>query len=174
MSFPEEATHPRCCGEGYPDEPGRASNKEGEPWTAGARECRSLRRRTEYHRSAKIHRPHCSTLTKGGKSKSSTGWSHQLEQLAADVLGSPPAPADAIDYLAGSGGSRTGATIFIEQEKRSHMMVSCVIEPSLQRVRRISSCGAHKSPDVIHGRRIGTSSLCKGTFLQAPPMQEPR
>jgi len=30
MSFPEEATHPRCYGEGYPDWPGRASNKEGE------------------------------------------------------------------------------------------------------------------------------------------------
>jgi hypothetical protein len=30
MSFPKEATHPRCYGEGYPDEPGRASNKEGE------------------------------------------------------------------------------------------------------------------------------------------------
>ena len=28
--FPEEATHPRCYGEGYPDEPGRASNKESE------------------------------------------------------------------------------------------------------------------------------------------------
>jgi hypothetical protein len=27
-----EATHPRCCDEGYPDRPGRASNKEGEPW----------------------------------------------------------------------------------------------------------------------------------------------
>jgi len=27
-----EATHPRCCDEGYPDEPGRASNKEGESW----------------------------------------------------------------------------------------------------------------------------------------------
>src|SRR5262249_2248853 len=27
-----EATHPRCYGEGYPDGPGRASNKEGEPW----------------------------------------------------------------------------------------------------------------------------------------------
>ena len=25
-----EATHPRCCDEGYPDGPGRASNKEGE------------------------------------------------------------------------------------------------------------------------------------------------
>ena len=33
MSFPEEATHPRCYGEGYPDWPGRASNKEGESWT---------------------------------------------------------------------------------------------------------------------------------------------
>jgi hypothetical protein len=30
---PEEATHPRCDGEGYPDRPGRASNKEGESWT---------------------------------------------------------------------------------------------------------------------------------------------
>jgi hypothetical protein len=28
----EEATHPRCCDEGYPDGPGRASNKEGESW----------------------------------------------------------------------------------------------------------------------------------------------
>jgi hypothetical protein len=28
----EEATHPRCCGEGYPDRPGRASSKEGESW----------------------------------------------------------------------------------------------------------------------------------------------
>src|SRR5215467_3945559 len=27
-----EATHPRCCDEGYPDGPGRASNKEGESW----------------------------------------------------------------------------------------------------------------------------------------------
>src|SRR5262249_4855764 len=26
----EEATHPRCCGEGYPDRPGRASSKEGD------------------------------------------------------------------------------------------------------------------------------------------------
>jgi hypothetical protein len=32
--FPKEATHPRCCGEGYPDWPGRASNKEGESWTS--------------------------------------------------------------------------------------------------------------------------------------------
>jgi hypothetical protein len=30
----EEATHPRCYGEGYPDWPGRASNKEGESWTS--------------------------------------------------------------------------------------------------------------------------------------------
>src|SRR6201993_4140124 len=28
----EEATHPRCDSEGYPDWPGRASNKEGESW----------------------------------------------------------------------------------------------------------------------------------------------
>ena len=28
--FLKEATHPRCYGEGYPDWPGRASNKEGE------------------------------------------------------------------------------------------------------------------------------------------------
>ena len=28
--FPKEATHPRCYGEGCPDWPGRASNKEGE------------------------------------------------------------------------------------------------------------------------------------------------
>src|SRR5215468_8825208 len=28
----EEATHPRCCGEGYPDWAGRASSKEGESW----------------------------------------------------------------------------------------------------------------------------------------------
>src|SRR5258708_37261218 len=34
MSFPEEATHPRYYGEGYPDWPGRASNKEGEWWTS--------------------------------------------------------------------------------------------------------------------------------------------
>src|ERR1700741_3390064 len=27
-----EATHPRCCDEGCPDGPGRASNKEGESW----------------------------------------------------------------------------------------------------------------------------------------------
>jgi hypothetical protein len=27
-----EATHPRCCDEGYPDGPGRASNKESESW----------------------------------------------------------------------------------------------------------------------------------------------
>ena len=27
-----EATHPRCCDEGSPDGPGRASNKEGESW----------------------------------------------------------------------------------------------------------------------------------------------
>jgi hypothetical protein len=27
---PEEATHPRCGCEGYPDWPGRASSKEGE------------------------------------------------------------------------------------------------------------------------------------------------
>jgi hypothetical protein len=33
MSFPEEATHPRCYGEGYPDWLGRASNKEGESWS---------------------------------------------------------------------------------------------------------------------------------------------
>ena len=31
-SSANEATHPRCCDEGYPDGPGRASNKEGEPW----------------------------------------------------------------------------------------------------------------------------------------------
>src|SRR5262245_12023910 len=29
MSFPEEATHPRCYGEGYPDWPGRASKQGG-------------------------------------------------------------------------------------------------------------------------------------------------
>src|SRR5712692_10191824 len=34
MSFPEEAAHPRYYGEGYPDWPGRASNKEGESWTS--------------------------------------------------------------------------------------------------------------------------------------------
>src|SRR5258706_7648200 len=34
MSFPQEATHPRYYGEGYPDWPGRASNKEGESWTS--------------------------------------------------------------------------------------------------------------------------------------------
>jgi hypothetical protein len=34
MSFPEEATHPRYYGEGYPDWPGRTSNKEGESWTS--------------------------------------------------------------------------------------------------------------------------------------------
>src|SRR5258705_2842606 len=27
-----EATHPRCCDEGYPDGPGRASNLKGESW----------------------------------------------------------------------------------------------------------------------------------------------
>jgi hypothetical protein len=27
-----EATHPRCSVEGYPDRPGRASYKEGESW----------------------------------------------------------------------------------------------------------------------------------------------
>ena len=34
MSFPEEATHPRYYGEGYPDWPGRALNKEGESWAS--------------------------------------------------------------------------------------------------------------------------------------------
>src|SRR5882762_6662250 len=29
----EEATHPRCACEGYPDRPGRASSKEGESWS---------------------------------------------------------------------------------------------------------------------------------------------
>jgi hypothetical protein len=28
-----EEIHPRCCNEGYPDGPGRASNKEGESWS---------------------------------------------------------------------------------------------------------------------------------------------
>src|SRR5260221_11150470 len=37
MSFPEEATHPRYYGEGYPDWPGRASNKEGESWDQHSR-----------------------------------------------------------------------------------------------------------------------------------------
>ena len=45
---------------------------------------------------------------------------------------------------------------------------------SLQRVAGSLSCGADKSSDVIHGRRIGTSSLRKGPFLHAPPVQEPR
>jgi hypothetical protein len=35
-SWAKEATHPRCYGEGYPDWPGRVSNKVGEPWTVGA------------------------------------------------------------------------------------------------------------------------------------------
>jgi hypothetical protein len=48
--------------------------------------------------------------------------------------------------------------------------LSCEIEPSLQRVRRTLSCGAYKSSYVIHGRRIGTSSLRKGVFLHASPM----
>jgi hypothetical protein len=29
MSFPKEATHPRCYGEGYPDRPGRSSKQGG-------------------------------------------------------------------------------------------------------------------------------------------------
>ena len=45
---------------------------------------------------------------------------------------------------------------------------------SLQRVAGSLSCSADKSSDVIHGRRIGTSSLRKGPFLHAPPVQEPR
>src|SRR5215471_13208953 len=41
----EEATHPRCCGEGYPDRPGRASSKEGESWIIiAARSLESIRR----------------------------------------------------------------------------------------------------------------------------------
>jgi hypothetical protein len=36
------------------------------------------------------------------------------------------------------------------------------------------SCGTDKSSDVIHGRGIKTSSLRKGAFLHAPPVQEPR
>jgi hypothetical protein len=44
----------------------------------------------------------------------------------------------------------------------------------LQRVRRRLSRGAYKSSYVIHGHRIGTSSLRKGAFLHAPPVQEPR
>jgi hypothetical protein len=32
VPFTNEATDPRCCDEGYPDRPGRASNKEGESW----------------------------------------------------------------------------------------------------------------------------------------------
>ena len=33
MSPPQnEATHPRCCNEGYPDGPGRTSNKGGKSW----------------------------------------------------------------------------------------------------------------------------------------------
>ena len=36
MFFPEEATHPRCYGEGCPDRPGRASSKEGEDHHSGA------------------------------------------------------------------------------------------------------------------------------------------
>jgi hypothetical protein len=64
--------------------------------------------------------------------------------------------------------------IMIEIEKRSRMMVSCVIEPSLQQVCRSLSCGAYKSSYVIHGRRIGTSYLRKGAFLHASPVQEPR
>ena len=31
VPFLAEATHPRCSSEGYPDGPGRASSKEGEP-----------------------------------------------------------------------------------------------------------------------------------------------
>src|SRR6516225_11522934 len=31
-SSTNEATHPRCSVEGYPDRPGRASYKEGESW----------------------------------------------------------------------------------------------------------------------------------------------
>jgi hypothetical protein len=60
------------------------------------------------------------------------------------------------------------------QTAGSRMIVFCVIEPSLQRVRRSLSCGAYKGSYVIHGRRIGTSSLRKGAFLHAPPVQEPR
>jgi hypothetical protein len=48
------------------------------------------------------------------------------------------------------------------------MIAFCVIEPSLQRVRGSLSCGADKSSYVIHGHRIGTSSLRKGAFLHAP------
>ncbi len=33
----EEATHPRCRCEGYPDRPGRASSKEGESWSIVAK-----------------------------------------------------------------------------------------------------------------------------------------
>ena len=49
-----------------------------------------------------------------------------------------------------------------------------IVRSSLQRIRRTLSCGAYKSSYVIHGRRIGTSSLRKGAFLHAPPVQEPR
>src|SRR5262249_51919295 len=41
----EEATHPRCWGEGSPDWPGRASSKEGESWVIiTARSLESIRR----------------------------------------------------------------------------------------------------------------------------------
>ena len=49
-----------------------------------------------------------------------------------------------------------------------------LVGASLQRVGRSLSCGTDKSSDVIHGRGIKTSSLRKGAFLHAPPVQEPR
>jgi hypothetical protein len=54
------------------------------------------------------------------------------------------------------------------------MTLSGVMRPLLQGVRGSLSCGAYKGSYVIHGRRIGTSSLRKGAFLHAPPVQEPR
>src|SRR2546426_5804758 len=43
----------------------------------------------------------------------------------------------------------------------------------LQRILRGLNCPVYKSPDVVPGCRIRTSSLRKGQLFHAPPVQEP-
>src|SRR5207244_12474293 len=62
------------------------------------------------------------------------------------------------------------ATIIIEPEKRSPMMVSCCLQlTSLQRIRI-----TFRNLYAVPGRRVRTSSLRKRELFQAPSMQQPR
>src|SRR5260370_38698444 len=78
----------------------------------------------------------------------------------------------------GSGHSRNRApaamaTIVVALNKQSPTIVRYALWSVTEWILTALTCGFYKSPDVVLGCRIRTSSLRKGKLFHAPPVQQP-